>query len=64
MKLDDIVGAIDAGEDGWAERLGLTLAIAAESGEARQEQWLRRERTKTVAARPSYLVSWLMTVAA
>jgi hypothetical protein len=64
VKFDEIVGAIDAGEDGWAERLGRTLAVTAESGEARQEQWLRRERTTAVAARPSYLVSWLMTFAA
>jgi len=64
VKLDEIVGAIDAGGDGWAERLGLTLAVTAESGEARQEHWLRRERTRAAAARPSYLVSWLMTFAA
>jgi len=64
VKLDDIAGAIDAGGDGWAERLGLTLALMAESGEARQEHWLRRERTRAVTARPSYLVSWLMTFAA
>jgi hypothetical protein len=64
VKLDEIVGAIDAGEAGWAERLGLTLAVTAESSEAKQEQRLRRERTTAVAARPSYLVSWLMTFAA
>jgi hypothetical protein len=64
VKLDDVVSAIDAGGDGWAERLGLTLAVTTESDEARQEQWLRRERTKAVTARPSYLVSWLMTFAA
>jgi hypothetical protein len=63
VKLDDIVGALDAGEDGWAERLGLTLAVTAERSEAR-EQWLRRECANTVRARPSYLVSWLMTFAA
>jgi hypothetical protein len=64
VKLDDIVSAIDAGGDGWAERLGLTLAVTTESDEARQGPWLRRERTKAVTARPSYLVSWLMTFAA
>jgi len=64
VNLDGIVGAIDAGGDGWAERLGLALAVTAETGEARQEQWLRREHAKAVAARPSYLVSWLMTFAA
>jgi len=64
VKLEDIVGAIDAGGDGWAERLGLTLAVTAESGEASQEHWLRREYTRAAAARPSYLVSWLMTFAA
>ncbi len=64
VNLDGLVGAIDANGDGWAERLGLALAQTAGEGEARQEQWLRREHAQSIAARPSYLVSWLMTVAA
>jgi hypothetical protein len=63
VNLDGIVRAIDA-NGGWAERLGLALALTAGDGEARQELWLRREHAKPIAASPSYLVSWLMTVAA
>jgi len=64
VNLDGIVSAIDVGDDSWAERLGLALALIAERGEARREQWLRREHAKAIATRPSYLVSWLMTFAA
>jgi hypothetical protein len=64
VNLDHIVSAIDAGGDSWAERFGLALALTARGGEASQEQWLRREHPTPVTVRPSYLVSWLMTVAA
>jgi hypothetical protein len=63
MNLDGLVGAIDADGNDWAERLGFALALTARGDEARQEQWLRREHAKSITARPSYLVSWLMTVA-
>jgi hypothetical protein len=64
MNLDGLVDAIDANGNDWAERLGLALARTAGEDDARQEQWRRREHAKPITARPSYLVSWLMTVAA
>jgi hypothetical protein len=63
MNLEGLVGAIDANGHDWAERLGLALALTPGGGEASQEQWLRREHATPVTVRPSYLVSWLMTVA-
>jgi hypothetical protein len=64
VTLDAVVSAIDAGGDSWAERLGLVLALTAERKTSRQEHRLKREYAKPAAARPSYLVSWLMTVTA
>jgi hypothetical protein len=64
MNLEGLVDAIGANGNDWAERLGLALALAPGGCDARQEQWLRREHAKPNTARPSYLVSWLMTVSA
>jgi hypothetical protein len=64
LKLDGLVGMIDANGNDWAERLGLALALTAGGDGATQEHWLRQEHAKPITARPSYLVSWRMTVAA